>query len=36
LFGVEVEHVEGVIGSSLHEDEDDGNGGPPPIPFDGR
>ena len=36
LFGVEVEHVEGVIGSSLHEDEDDGNGRPPPIPFDGR
>jgi hypothetical protein len=36
LFGVEVERVNGVIGSSLHDDDDDGSGGPPLIPFGGR
>ncbi len=33
LFGVEVERCEGVIGSSLHEEDDDG---PPLIPLPGR
>ena len=35
-FGVDVERPEGVIGSSLHDEDDDGTGGAPPTPFVGR
>lgn len=35
-LGVDVERPEGVIGSSLHDEDDDGTGGAPPTPFVGR
>lgn len=36
LFGVEVERVDGVIGSSLHDEDEDGIGGPALFPLPDR
>jgi hypothetical protein len=36
LFGVDVDRVKGVIGSSFNDEDDEGSGGPPLMPLDGR